>query len=174
MTTEARFHAEKPTLTTHPAGGGDALVFPITPSPPRWWWRAMRDHAGAAPALIRPWDLERESRIAVTCTSLDRVGPIIDAIEAAVRQTNSDYERELDRRRGASERLETVEAERVSYLSDVGRAIDARYPSPMSLPDRADGNGDNPSQTMSAAVGVTDDLTVLEDDPPLVSMIRSE
>jgi hypothetical protein len=174
MTTEARFHAEKPALTTHPAGGGDALVFPITPSPPRWWWRAMRHRAGAAPALIRPWDQERESRIAVTCTSLDSVGQIIDAIEAAVRQTNQDYEQELDRRRGASERLKTVEAERVSYLSDVGRAIDERYPSPMSVPDRADGNGDNPSQTMSPAARVTDNLTVLEDDPTLVSMIRVE
>ncbi|HEX2378116.1 MAG TPA: hypothetical protein VHI30_11195, partial [Gaiellales bacterium] len=60
--------------------------------------------------------------------------------------TNQDYERELDRRRGASDRLKTVEAERVSYLRDVDRAIDERYPSPMSLPDRAYGNGDSPSQ----------------------------
>jgi hypothetical protein len=146
MTAGARFHAEKPVFATHPAGGGDALLFPITPSPPRWWWRAMRHHAGADPALSRPWEQERETRIAVLCPSLDRVGQIIDAIETAVRETNQDYERELDRRRGASDRLKTVEAERVSYLRDVDRAIDERYPSPMSLPDRAYGNGDSPSQ----------------------------
>jgi hypothetical protein len=81
----------------------------------------MPHHAGADPALIRPWEQERESRIAVLCPSLDSLGQVIDAVEAAVRETNQDYERELDRRRGASERLKTVEAERASYISHVGR-----------------------------------------------------
>ena len=151
MTAQARFHADKPTLMTHPAGGGDALVFPITPSPPRWWWRTMRTHAGADPALIRPWDQERESRIAVVCPSLDKVTDIIDAIEAAVRETNHDYDQELDRRRDASERLKTVQDERNRYLSDVRNTIDERYPTRTPLPDGAHGNGDSPSPKPSAA-----------------------
>jgi hypothetical protein len=152
MTIQARFRTEKPTLTTHPAGGGDALVFPITPTPPRWWWRSMRDHASADPTLIRPWDQAGESRIAVVCPSLDKVAEIIDAIEAAVRETNQDYERELDRRRGASERLTTAEAERTRYLSDVGHAIDERYPSRTPVLDTAHRNGDSPSPEASLAI----------------------
>jgi hypothetical protein len=149
MTAQACFHAEKPTLMTHPAGGGDALVFPIAPAPPRWWWRSMRDHAGADPALIRPWDQERESRIAVLCPSLDKVAQVIDAIETAVRETNQDYQRELDRRRSASEGLKTVEAERARYLSDVRQEIDEHYPSRMPMPTTANGNGDGHSPTAS-------------------------
>ena len=94
MTTRARFHAEKPILTTHPVNGGDALVFPIRPPPPRWWWLAMRNHAGADPVLIRPWDQQRENRIAVLCPSLDKVTEVMDAINAAVDETNNDYDRE--------------------------------------------------------------------------------
>ena len=151
MTMQARFRSEKPALTTHPAGGGDALVFPITPAPPRWWWRTMRTHAGANPALIRPWDQERESRIAVACPSLDKVTDIIDAIEAAVLETNRDYERELDCRRDASERLKTVEDERNRYLSDVRNTIDERYPTRPPLPDGAHATATVPRQKTSAA-----------------------
>ncbi len=129
----------------------------------------MRDHAGADPALIRPWDQERESRIAVVCHSLDDVTEVIGAMEAAVRETNQDYERELDRRRGASERLKTVEAERVRYLSDVRHAIDERYPSRIPLPDEALRHGERPSQRASAAARFADDLGVPGGGPMLVS-----
>jgi hypothetical protein len=170
MTMQAPFRAEKPLLTTHPAGGGDALVFPIAPSPPRWWWRSMRNHAGADPALIRPWDQAHEGRIAVICPGLDNVTEVIDAIDAAVRQTNQDYERELDRRRGASERLKTVEAERARYLSDVRHAIDERYPSRLPVPDGVHGNGDRPAP--EAVAGVKDDLGALEDHLGLYQMVQ--
>lgn len=110
----------------------------------------MRAHAGADPALIRPWDQERESRIAVVCSGLDTVTEVIDAIGTAVRETNQDYERELDRRRGASARLKAVEAERIRYLSDVRHAIDERYPTRIPLPEDAyaTGGGDSPTWIM--------------------------
>ena len=173
MTTQAPFRAEKPVLTTHPAGGGDALVFPITPPPPRWWWASMRNHAGADPVLIRPWDQAHESRIAVMCPSLEKVTEVIDAIDAAVRETNQDYERELDHRSGASERLKTVEAERARYLSDVRHAIDERYPSRLALPDGAHRNGDRPSPKAAAVARVKDDLDALHDDRRPVSNGRA-
>lgn len=163
MTTQAPFRAEKPVLTTHPAGGGDALVFPISPPPPPWWWRSMRNHAGADPALIRPWDQARESRIAVICPGLGAVTEVIDAIDAAVRETNQDYDRELDRRRGASERLKTGEAERARYLSDVRHAIDERYPSQTPASGEAHSNGNGRSATTPATARIKDNLEVLED-----------
>ena len=134
MTTRVRFHAEKPILTTHPVNGGDALVFAIRPPPPRWWWLAMRNHAGADPALIRPWDQQHESRIAVICPSLEKVTEVIDAMNAAVDETNNDYDRELERRRETSEHLKIVEAEHDRYLSDVGRVIAERYPNTNPAP----------------------------------------
>jgi hypothetical protein len=129
----------------------------------------MRDHAGADPALIRPWDQVGESRIAVVCPSLDKVAEVIDAIEAAVRETNQDYERELDRRCGASEQLKTVEAERTRYLSDVRHAIDERYPSRIPIRDAAHGNGDSPTPEASTQERVTGGLRAPEDDPELVA-----
>ncbi len=134
MATQVRFHAEKPILTTHPVNGGDALVFAIRPPPPRWWWLAMRNHAGADPVLIRPWDQRHESRIAVICPSLEKVTEVIDAINAAVAETNNDYDRELERRRETSEHLKIVEDEHDRYLSDVGRVIAERYPTTNPAP----------------------------------------
>ena len=134
MTTRARFHAEKPILTTHPVNGGDALVFAIRPPPPRWWWLAMRNRTGADPALIRPWDQQRESCIAVICPSLENVTEVIDAINAAVDETNNDYDREFERRRESSEHLKIVEAEHDRYLSDVGCVIAERYPNTKPAP----------------------------------------
>lgn len=134
MTPRPLFHAEKPILTTHPVNGGDALVFAIRPPPPRSWWRVMRNHAGANPLLIRPWDQQHEGRIAVVCPSLEKVTEVIDAINAAVHETNNDYERELERRRESSEQLKTVEAEHDRYLSDVRRAIAERYPNTKPAP----------------------------------------
>jgi hypothetical protein len=121
------FHAEKPTVTTHPVNGGDALMFTITPPPPQWWWRAMRHHAGANPALVRPWDQEHEGRIAVVCPSLENLTEVIDAVNAAVAQSNTDYEHELALQRASASQLKTDEAERDQYLSDIRDAIDARY-----------------------------------------------
>jgi hypothetical protein len=121
------FHAEKPTLTTHPVNGGDALMFMITPPPPQWWWRAMRHHAGASPALIRPWDQEHEGRIAVVSPSLENLTAVIDAINAAVAQSNTDYEHGLALQRDSAKRLKTEEAKRHQYLSDIRDAIDQRY-----------------------------------------------
>jgi len=121
------FRANKPTLTTHPVNGGDALLFTITPSPPQWWWRAIRRHATADPTLMRPWDQEHESRIAVVCPPLDELTVVIDAVDAAVDAANRDYEAELMLQRESADRLETDEAERDRYHSDIRRAIDARY-----------------------------------------------
>jgi hypothetical protein len=121
------FHAEKPTVTTHPVNGGDALMFTITPPPPQWWWRAMRHHAGESPTLVRPWDQEHEGRIAVVCPTLEHLTDVIDAINAAVDQSNTDYAQELALQRDAAKQLKTDEAERDQYLSDIRDAIDARY-----------------------------------------------
>jgi hypothetical protein len=98
------FRANKPTLTTHPVNGGDALLFTITPSPPQWWWRAMRRHATADPTLMRPWDQEHESRIAVVCPPLDELTVVIDAVDAAVEAANRDYEAELMLQRESADR----------------------------------------------------------------------
>src|SRR6185312_7233487 len=121
------FRANKPTLTTHPVNGGDALLFTITPSPPQWWWRAMRRHATADPTLMRPWDQEHESRIAVVCPDLADLAGVIDAIDLAVSQSNSDYAAELALQRDSAAHLKTDADERVQYLSDIRQAIDARY-----------------------------------------------
>jgi hypothetical protein len=121
------FHADKPTLSTHPVNGGDALLFTISPPPPQWWWRAMRRHATADPILRRPWDQEHESRIAVVCPPLDDLAGVIDAVDAAVEAANIDYEAELALQRESAHRLETDEAELDQYHADIRRAIDARY-----------------------------------------------
>ena len=121
------FHANKPTLTTHPVKGGDALIFTITPSPPRWWWRALRHHATADPDLVRPWDQERENRIAVVCPDLANFAGVVDAIDRAVSRSNSDYAAELALQRDSAAHLKTDADERARYLSDIRDAIDTRY-----------------------------------------------
>jgi hypothetical protein len=121
------FRANKPILTTHPVNGGDALIFTITPSPPRWWWRALRHHATADPALVRPWDQEHKNQIAVVCPDLADFAGVIDAIDLAVSQSNSDYAAELALQRDSAAHLKTDADERVQYLSDIRQAIDARY-----------------------------------------------
>lgn len=121
------FHANKPTLTTHPVNGGDALIFTITPSPPRWWWRALRHHATADPTLVRPWDQEHKNQIAVVCPDLDDFARVVDAIDLAVSKSNSDYAAELALQRASAAQLRTDEDERAQYLSDIHDAINARY-----------------------------------------------
>jgi hypothetical protein len=125
--TDPAFHAQKPILTTHPVNGGDALIFTITPPPPQWWWRALRRHATADPTLVRPWDQEHESRIAVVCPSLDELPGVIDAIDAAVQASNCDYDAELALQHDSAIRLKNDEVERDQYHNDIRRAIDARY-----------------------------------------------
>jgi hypothetical protein len=107
--------------------GGDALIFTITPSPPRWWWRALRHHATADPTLVRPWDQEHKNQIAVVCPDLAGFAGVIDAIDLAVSQSNSDYAAELALQRDSAAHLKTDADERVQYLSDIHQAIDARY-----------------------------------------------
>jgi len=140
MTPELTFQAEKPLLGTHPVNGGDALIFAITPPPPRWWWRAMRRHAGANPALLRPWDQEQDSRITVVCPSLADLTEVLDAVDTCVAQANADYQQELDLQRASAAQLQTDKDDRDQYLENVRHAIDERY----------DGEGD---ATLIAAHG---------------------
>jgi hypothetical protein len=127
MTQHAAFHADKPRIGTHPVNGGDALLFSITPSPPRWWWRTLRTHAGANPALLRPWDKEHESLIAVVCPTLEDLTAVIDAMNDCVAQANDDYRRELELQRDSAEQLKTDEANRKRYMHSLQLAIDERY-----------------------------------------------
>lgn len=127
MTQDLSFHAEKPLLATHPVAGGDALLFSIAPPPPQWWWRALRRHAGANPALLRPWDREHESQIAVVCPSLADLPAVVDAVNTCVAQANTDYRQELDLQRVCAAKLKTDEADRDQYLHDIRHAIDERY-----------------------------------------------
>lgn len=127
MSHDPSFHAEKPLLATHPVAGGDALIFAIAPPPPQWWWRALRRHAGANPALLRPWDREQQSQIAVVCPSLADLPGVVDAIDTCVAQANTDYRQELDLQHACAAKLETDEADREQYLHDVRHAIDERY-----------------------------------------------
>ncbi len=127
MTQRTSFHAEKPRIATHPVNGGDALLFSITASPPRWWWRALRVHAGANPALLRPWDKEHESLIAVVCPALEDLTAVIDAMNDCVAQANDDYRRELELQHDSAVRLKADEANRNRYMHDLQVAIDERY-----------------------------------------------
>jgi len=127
VTQHASFHAEKPRIATHPVNGGDALLFSITPSPPRWWWRALRAHAGANPALVRPWDKEHDNLIAVVCPTLEGLTVVIDAVNSCVAQANDDYRRELELQHDSAERLKTDEENRNRYMHDLQAAIDQRY-----------------------------------------------
>ena len=127
MTQHLSFHAEKPLLAIHPVAGGDALIFSIAPPPPQWWWRALRRHAGANPALLRPWDREQESQIAVVCPSVADFPLVVEAVNDCVGQANTDYRQELDLQRACAMKLETDEAERDQYLHDIQRAIDGHY-----------------------------------------------
>jgi len=143
MPRQVSFHAEKPVLATHPVNGGDALVFTIAPRPPKWWWRAMRDRAGADPVLVRPWDQEHESRMAVVCPDLEHLTSVIDAIDSCVAQANDDYRRELELQDDSAERLKTDLADRDRHLHEIQHAIDERYegepqPSHDATPDSVD------------------------------------
>jgi hypothetical protein len=127
MQRRVSFQAEKPVLSTHPVNGGDALVFTIAPRPPKWWWRAMRDRAGANPLLVRPWDQEHESRMAVVCPTLENLTSVIDAIDSCVAQANDDYRRELELQDDSAEKLKTDLADRDRRLHEIQDAIDERY-----------------------------------------------
>jgi hypothetical protein len=127
MTQAPSFNADKPRIGTHPVNGGDALLFSVTPSPPQWWWRALRLHAGVNPALVRPWDKEQESLIAVVCPTLDGLTAVIDAVNGCVDQANEDYRRELELQHQSAEQLKTDKADRTRYIHDIQAAIDERY-----------------------------------------------
>jgi hypothetical protein len=127
MSHHSSFHAEKPLLATHPVAGGDALIFAIAPPPPQWWWRALRRHAGANPALLRPWDREQHSQIAVVCPSLADFPAVVDAINTCIAQANADYRQELDLQHACAAKLKTDEADRDQYLHDIQHAIDEQY-----------------------------------------------
>ena len=127
MTHQSSFHAEKPRIATHPVNGGDALLFSIRPSPPQWWWRALRARAGANQALLRPWDKPHQSLIAVVCPTLDDLTAVIDAMNDCVAQANDDYRRELQLQHDSAEQRKTDEVNRNTYLQHLQSAIDERY-----------------------------------------------
>ena len=127
MTQHSAFHAEKPRIATHPVNGGDALLFSITPSPPQWWWRALRVHAAANPALVRPWDKEQESLIAVVCPTLEGLTAVIESMNSCVGQANDDYRRELEAQHQSAEQLKTDRADRTRHVHDLQAAIDELY-----------------------------------------------
>jgi hypothetical protein len=81
----------------------------------------------ADPSLLRPWDREQESQIAVVCPSVAHLPLVVDAVNASVAQANTDYRHELDHQRACAVKLETDEAQRDQYLHDIQRAIDERY-----------------------------------------------
>ena len=73
--------------------------------------KGMTAHAGASPALIRPWDKEHEGQIAVVSPSLENLTAVIDAINAAVAQSNTDYEHELALQRDSAKQHQYQESE---------------------------------------------------------------
>jgi hypothetical protein len=124
------FKAGRPTLTTHPVVGGDALCFPITPRPPRLWWIHLRAHLHPNDVLKRPWDQEAESSLIVECPSLANLGAVIDAVDSAVRLCNRDYHEDVVFA-ASEERRQRASNERHRHeLEELETAIAKRYPGP--------------------------------------------
>ena len=121
------FHAGKPVLTVHPVGGGEALAFPITPSPPLAWWIELRSHAHANPILVRPWDEQRADRFVVMCPALHGLDQVIDAVDRAVAKANDDseHERQLGEEAATASRVARAERDREHRAMQL--AIDRRY-----------------------------------------------
>ena len=127
MTNITPFRAEKPILMKHPLNGGDALMFTITPRPPRAWWRAMRHNTQAHPALRRPWDQEQESRIAVECPPLAQLSEVLDAIDLCVVEATRECERQSELEADSADARNAENVKRARYLIDLQHEIDERY-----------------------------------------------
>jgi hypothetical protein len=121
------FHADKPTLTTHPVDGGDALSFPVSPSPPLSWWIEMRTHAHANPILVRPWDERKDDRFIVECPTTSHLEAVIDAVDAAVDQANGDYQHEAELREADAAESTAEELERDHARQSLQTAINLHY-----------------------------------------------
>lgn len=127
MVDSAPFHAGKPTLTTHPVIGGDALSFPITPAPPSFWWIAMRRYAHTKAELSRPWDQQSDGRLVVECPRPSGLSAVIDAVDAAVAQANDDYARELELREDAVDERRAEGAKHDRDLAEIQQSLDELY-----------------------------------------------
>jgi hypothetical protein len=121
------FRAGKPTLTSHPVIGGDALRFPIAPTPPGLWWIALRGHITANPALKRPWDEQSESALVVECPNLTDLDAVIHAVDDAIERSNRDYADQLTASAGEQERLDAETARRQRERESILSAIDQHY-----------------------------------------------
>lgn len=75
------------------------------------------------------------------CPSLERLGEVIDAIDAAVDASNRDYERELALESEAAAQLRTAEAERERHLNEIQHALDKRYPNVPAPVTAVEGKG---------------------------------
>jgi hypothetical protein len=122
------FTAGKPTLTTHPVIGGDALSFPITPPPPRLWWIHLRAHLHSHGVLKRPWDQEAQSSLIVESPNAANLGAVIDAVESAVELSNRDYNEDLALAGSAQEQQRADDERHARERAELEAAIAKRYP----------------------------------------------
>lgn len=137
MADESTFHAGKPAFTTHPVIGGDALRFPIEPSPPGLWWIALRKYATADDLLVRPWDEPKQSSLTVECPDAAALDAVIDAVNRVIERANDDYARALSAGVEAKERFDVETERRRDEREAIVRAIDARYPDDSASPSLA-------------------------------------
>ena len=122
------FKAGRPTLTTHPVIGGDALCFPITPVPPRLWWIHLRAHLHSNGVLKRPWDQEAQSSLIVESPTAANLGAVIDAVNSAVEVSNRDYDEDLALAGSAQEQRQADDERHARELEELEAAIAKRYP----------------------------------------------
>jgi hypothetical protein len=121
------FRAGKPSLTTHPVIGGDALRFSIAPSPPGRWWIALRRYATADQQLTRPWDEPKDSFLTIECPDAATLDAVIDAVNHVIERANQDYAHELASGVEEQERFDAESTRRQHEREDILRAINDRY-----------------------------------------------
>ena len=121
------FRAGKPTLTSHPVTGGDALRFPIAPPPPGQWWIALRRYATANQHLTRPWDEPNESSFTVECPDAANLDAVIDAVNQVLDHANHEYAHQLAAGEQAQQRFDTESTRRQQERENILRAINDRY-----------------------------------------------
>jgi hypothetical protein len=122
------FTAGRPTVTTHPVMGGDALCFPISPAPPRLWWVHLRAHLHPNVALKRPWDQEAESSLFVECPTAANLDAVIDAVDSAVQLATRDYDQDMALAALEEEQQEADDERHHRDLEELETAIAERYP----------------------------------------------
>lgn len=128
MADASTFRAGKPSLTTHPVIGGEALRFPIAPSPPGQWWIALRRYATADHQLKRPWDEPRASSLTVECPDAANLDAVIDAVNQVIERANHHYAHELAAGADAQQRVDAESERRQHERESILRAINDRYP----------------------------------------------